>query len=144
MVSAYKCSSATCARLVLNEGLCHECGKRPVRERIQKILDKIKFLDREFLLMPKGDGFLVQLQYMEPCVKTGKNTLQKSRKWYLSPWMTDSEVVETVWAMCQRSHLHVAAEGFTFEGVRVYSPHYNIETRLYCMKKFPEDARAAK
>src|SRR3954471_24314185 len=92
------------------------------KQHIQECLNGIKFQDRKFLLMEKGDGFLIQMEYMEPDVeKPGSEPLrQATRKWYVSSYCTESELVETCWAMVCRSQLHVASEHFQYRGRRIY------------------------
>lgn len=97
---------------------------------LQAIVARVRFLDRRFLVLTKGDGFLVQMAYDEADVDTGEPAEQKTRKWYVSPHATETEVVETCWAMVQRSQLHVAGEHFTYEGFRVYSPHLHVGARV--------------
>lgn len=102
------------------------------REQVQNILNAVQFKDRKFLLLDKGDGFLIQMEYFEPDVeKPGSDPVsQKTRKWYVSPFSTESEVVETCWAMVKRSQEHVASEHFTYKGRRVYSQHFDINARM--------------
>lgn len=99
-------------------------------ESIRRILDRVRFLDREFHVMPKGDGFLIQLSYYEADIHTGKREIQKSRKHYVSPWMTVTEIVDTVFYMVMRSQEHVTREHFTYDGIRVQSPHFHINARM--------------
>ena len=102
------------------------------RQQIEGILSDLKFMDRTFRLLDKGDGYLLQMQYYEPDVtKPGSEpVLQGTRKWYISPYMTISEIVETAWACVCRSQLHVASEHFMYKGRRAYSQHFDIEGRL--------------
>lgn len=106
--------------------------EKKTREQIQAIIDQIHFMDRTFRLLEKGDGWLLQMQYMEPDVeKPGSEPLlQGTRKWYISPYMTESEIVETAWACVCRSQIHVASEHFTYFGRRVYSQHFDVHGRL--------------
>lgn len=100
---------------------------------VELILAGIKFMDRTFRLIDKGnDVWLLQMQYMEPDVeKPGSEpVVQGTRKWYISPFMTESEVVETAWACVTRSMMHVASEHFTYMGKRVYSQHFDVRARL--------------
>ena len=99
-------------------------------EEVKAIVEGVQFMDRTFRVLPKGDGYLLQLQYMEADIHTGKEELQSSRKWYISPYATESEIVETAFACVQRSMLHVIGEHFLYKGRRVYSPHFLIEERL--------------
>lgn len=57
-------------------------------EEVQAIVANISFNDRVFRLLKKGDGFLLQLEYMEADIHTGKRERQRARKWYLSPFST--------------------------------------------------------
>jgi hypothetical protein len=113
------------------------------REQIQKVLDGVSFQDRKFLLLEKEDGFLVQMSYMEPDVeKPGSEPVeQKTRKWYISPFMSESEIVETCWAMVCRSQLHIASEYFTYRGRRVYSQHFDVQSRIYLCDHHSFDSR---
>jgi hypothetical protein len=113
------------------------------REDIEKILKDVQFQDRKFLLLDKDDGFLVQMAYMEPDVDNpdAGPVEQKTRKWYVSPYMTETEIVETCWAMVQRSMMHIAGEHFKYRGKRVYSPHFDIYARLYLCDHNCFDAR---
>lgn len=114
---------------------------RKTKAEILKIIDGIKFMDRTFRLMPKGDGYLLQLSYYEADIETGKKALQMARKWYISPWMTETEIVETAFAACRRSMDHVLKEHFTYQGERVYSPHFEVQARLKMCKDKKFDRR---
>lgn len=102
------------------------------RQQIQDIIDMVRFRDRTFRIMEKGDGFLLQMTYQEPDIeKPGSEpVLQSTRKYYLSPYMTESEVVETAWLCVTRSQLHVASEYFTYKGRRIYSQHFSVDARV--------------
>ena|SRR5271154_939095 len=101
-------------------------------EDIQYIIDRIQFRDRVFRVLVKGDGYLLQMSYQEPDVnKPGSDPVKQStRKYYLSPYMTESEIVETAWLAVQRSQLHVASEHFTYHGRRIYSQHFDVQRRI--------------
>lgn len=98
---------------------------------VEKILGEIELRGimstRKFRLTKKGDGFNLQVVYDEPDIVTGAVTEQHSRKWYVSPWMTVSEVVRTAQKALKCSMEHVVDEHFLFRGVRVFSPHYDVE-----------------
>jgi hypothetical protein len=100
-------------------------------------------MDRKFLLLEKGDGYLVQMEYFEADVeKPGSEPVsQKTRKWYVSPFMSESEIVETCWAMVCRSAIHIASENFQYRGKRVYSQHFDIHGRMYLVDHNSFDTR---
>lgn len=102
------------------------------RAQIEHIISQVKFMDRKFRLLDKGDGYLLQMEYLEADVeKPGSEPVKQStRKWYISPYMTESEIVETAWACVCRSQHHIASEHFTYYGRRVYSQHFDVHGRL--------------
>jgi hypothetical protein len=100
------------------------------RGEIEEVLDRVAFMDRKIILLEKGDGFLLQVQYFEADVHTGLIALQKARKWYVSPFMTETELVETAFKACRTSMEHVLKEHFLYKGRRVYSPHFSIDGRV--------------
>jgi hypothetical protein len=129
---------------IINNGSSRSCEKgshgcnirhtqpKKTLDQVKAIVDKVQFMDRRFLVLVKDDGFLLQMEYYEPDVdKPGSAPVRQStRKYYLSPFMTETEIVETCWLCVQRSQLHVASEHFTYVGRRVYSQHFSIEGRI--------------
>ena len=106
---------------------------RKTFDDVRRIVDAIRFLDRRFRLMTKGDGYLLQLEYFEPDVDTPTDPtpkLQRARKWYVSPYATETEIVETAFKACRTSMEHVVKEHFSYQGERVYSPHFDVGARL--------------
>lgn len=115
------------------------------RKDIEKIISQVSFQDRSFRLLNKGDGYLLQVQYLEADIDVGgPPILQSARKWYISPWMTETEIVETAFLACQRSMEHVLKEHFKYKGERVYSPHFDIDARLDIVRAGRLDAREDK
>ena len=114
---------------------------RKTLAEIQAIIGAVKFMDCEFRLLEKGDGYLLQLSYREPDVETGEPAVQRARKWYISPWMTETEMVETAFKACRTSMEHVLKEHFLYKGRRVYSPHFTIEARVRACDEGSFDAR---
>ncbi len=95
-------------------------------EDIKTIIDQVAFKDRLFKLLKKGDGFLLQMQYIETDVLTGKMAKQHTRKWYISPWATESEIVQTALKCVLTSQEHIGREHFKYMGEKVYGPHNNV------------------
>jgi hypothetical protein len=111
---------------------------------VRTILDQITFRDRRFRLLEKGDGYLLQVEYMEADVDRPENPMpvvQRGRKWYVSPFSTETEVVETAFKAIKTSMLHVTQEHFLYQGQRVYSPHINIRARLHICREQAFDSR---
>ena len=57
---------------------------------------------------------------------TGQPAAWKGRKWTLSLHMTDTEIVQTVWAAVQRALMHEAAELFKFKTMPIFDRHINV------------------
>lgn len=58
--------------------------------------------------------------------RSGEPLPWKARKWKLSYHMTDTEIVQTVWAAVQRALLHEACELFRFKGAAIYDRHVDV------------------
>lgn len=110
-------------------------------EQIKEILNHVRFLDRSFHLYRKGDGFLLQIHYMEADIETGNIELQKSRKHYVSPFMTETEIVDTAFYAVMRSMEHTTREHFLYKGELVKSPHFHIDAILAVAKDGLFDGR---
>jgi len=103
-------------------------------------------MDRKFRLLPKGDGFLLQLEYEEADVDNPTDptpTTQRARKWYVSPFSTETEIVETAFKSCRVSLDHVLKEHFLYKKRRVYSPHFSIDARIRLCDDKAFDGRIA-
>lgn len=49
------------------------------------------------------------------------------RKWRLSQYMTVSEAVQTAWLAYQVWLEHEARESFTYRGVAIFAPHFDVD-----------------
>lgn len=63
-------------------------------------------MDRTFRVEPMGKGYFLQIAYMEADIDTGVVELQKARKWYVSGYSTETEIVETAFKACRVSMEH--------------------------------------
>lgn len=114
------------------------------KAEIEAIVSQIRVPGKALRVLEKGDGFLLQLTYVEPDVWTGVPEEQHARKWYVSAHATETEIVETAWAAAQRSALHQLAEHFTYRGRLVYSPHFDVGRRIDLCDERAFDARPRK
>jgi hypothetical protein len=57
---------------------------------------------------------------------TGEPMDWTGRKWMLSGWMTDTEIVHTCWAAVQRAILHEASELFRFDDASIFDRHLSV------------------
>jgi len=77
----------------------------------------------------------LQVVYHAPCTKTGINQEWKGRKWYLSEYMTQDEVVKTAYVAFKMAVEHEVMEGFKFAGTIVFNPHVNYEELINISEK---------
>lgn len=113
--------------------------------RMRDLLDRIEYLDRKFLAIETEAGFFVQIRYMETCVITGELEEQAGRKWYVSRYAVDSEVIQTALKAALASAEHVVREHFKVDGVLPYGPHMDVERLVaLCKAVDPTDSRPAR
>lgn len=76
-------------------------------------------------------------------VVTGEPEKQRGRKWFLSPYMTVSEVVSTAFKAFLTAEEHECREAFSYRGQRVLGPHMNLEhvAQLLECGLLPDDRR---
>jgi hypothetical protein len=101
------------------------------RERLLSIVSECAFSDGgisyAFHVHEVKGHLHLQATYLDRDVHTGAVELQYTRRWPLSPHMTRSEVVQTVFKCCATSMEHRAREAFQYRGRRVFGPHFNVD-----------------
>jgi hypothetical protein len=68
------------------------------------------------------------------CSQTGIPLGWQGRKWRLSPYMTDGEIVQTALKAVLTAMEHEVRERFQFDGVSVFDPHFDIH-KLVALRK---------
>jgi len=116
---------------------------RKTFEEIQNIIDKIEFMDWKLRLLSKGDGYLLQWVFNELDVEHPEKGPQPQhcRKWYLSPFSTETEIVETAWKACWIAMMHEVSERFSYNSKRIYSPHFAVSARIDMCNREVYDVR---
>lgn len=109
------------------------------------LFDQIQYKDNWELYLGwdagAGGRHWMQIRFMAPCTYTGKIGPQHSRKYFLSPHMTDSEVISTVFKAIQYAEIHECQEQFKYKGHSIFSPHFDIEALVDLCKNGKFDAR---
>lgn len=77
-----------------------------------------------------GGRVFIQIKYCAPCSKTGINETWSGRKWYLSEFMTEDEVVKTSYAAFEAAVKHEVMEGFKVDGIVLFNPHVDYTALL--------------
>lgn len=99
-------------------------------DRLQDIYNRITMPEPyglRFSSNDKEDKHFLQILCKDTCNVTGKPLIWKSRKWQLSPHMTDGEIVQTALKACLTAAEHEIREKFKYRGVSIFDPHYDIE-----------------
>jgi hypothetical protein len=100
------------------------------------VLDRIYFPGFRFALKHDGN-FYLQIECSGKCNITGEPMEWQGRKWRLSIYMTDGEVVQTAFMATMAAMEHEIREQFTYRAVSVFDPHYDIE-KLVELRRQPD------
>ena len=93
---------------------------------IEALLDNVEYKDWDIVLRMDGDRPYLQIQFDAPDSFTGVVERQYCRKWMLSYYMTDSEVVRTAYKAIEAAVLHELQEDFRFMEEPIFRPHYDV------------------
>lgn len=88
-----------------------------------------------------GKRVYLRVYYHSSCNKTGEIKMWEGRKWYLSPFMTDSEIVFTAYAAFEMAVKHEIMEGFKYDGNVLINPHIDFRKLLEVSPHEVERAR---
>jgi hypothetical protein len=104
--------------------------------RIRNILNQVTFniFGQEFLLkvqnFEKSRRIFIQVFYKAPCTKTGKIEEWKGRKWDISKFATDSEIIFTAYTACKMAMEHEIMESFKVNNIILINPHVDYKELL--------------
>lgn len=97
-------------------------------EQVSGILNGVQFEDWKFNVEPLSDkGWLVQVVFMDADIHGGEIEEQKGRKFYISPYMIEGEVVKTAFLAVMQAMEHEVREKFLYRGKRLLGPHIAIK-----------------
>lgn len=74
-----------------------------------------------------GQRIYLQVHYDAACKKSREFKSWSGRKWYLSEYMTDDEIVKTCYLAFETAVKHEIMEGFKVDNIAVFNPHTNYE-----------------
>lgn len=96
-------------------------------DRVERLLWNVSYERYTFVVREGHGGVFLQAHYEERDVYTLALSRQYTRKWLLSPEMTDTEIVMTALKCCITSTEHRCREMFLYRGKRIFGPHQDIE-----------------
>jgi hypothetical protein len=119
-----------------------EWGASP--SRFEALLAKVKFQDWAFIVGQDDDRAYLQVRFLaaDNCSDGAELVPQSGRKWFLSPHMTDSEVIGTAFKAVMTAVEHETREQFTYRGAAIYGPHFNVDELVHLTKYGTTDGRA--
>lgn len=94
--------------------------------RASILLCDVDFAGYIFGVREGHGGVFLQAVYNDTDIYTANVELQHTRKWLLSPSMTDSEIVQTAFKLCMTSYEHRCREAFKYQGARIFGPHFDV------------------
>lgn len=97
---------------------------------VRELIGACEFQGWTFHVLQRGEEVYLQLAWEAPCGETGELNLQKSGKWFISRYATDSEIVQTALKAVLVAMEHEVRETFRFKGKPVFHPHYNVYALL--------------
>lgn len=112
-------------------------------ETAQALVDRIQYKDWTLRLAPfeeGGEHFYLQVRSADVCNVSGDKIEWGGRKWHISRFMTDGEVVLTALKAVLTAEEHEAREKFLFDGEMIFHPHPNVEV-MKEFAKIPADVR---
>lgn len=105
-------------------------SKNPMQwmDDARSTLLECSFQDYRFDVNTSRTGAVyLQGVYREADTLTGAVELQYTRRWFLSPEMSKSEIVSTAFKCVLTSMEHRTREWFLYRGRAIYQPHYDVD-----------------
>lgn len=93
-------------------------------QHIKDLLARITYKNWSFLSDIMGNGCYLQT-VLDVCDEGGERW--KGRKWYVSNFMTDPEIVNTAFLAVMTAEEHETRESFLFDDAAIYGPHLSLE-----------------
>lgn len=98
--------------------------------QVTEAIEQVKFSNYNFCTEETMGGFHLWISAMEKCTFSGELSLQEGRKWFISTRCTPSDVVRTAFKAVSTWAEHEAREEFKYKGVRVFSPHLDLNNLI--------------
>lgn len=95
-----------------------------------EITQAIRYKNWELVLGFDGTRPFIQWVFTAPCSTTGEVKRWTCRKWHLSPFMVEGEIVQTAFAAALQAEEHECREFFTYCGVAPFNPHIKFSSLM--------------
>lgn len=95
------------------------------------VLANVRYKAGWDLRIGRSDGrWFLQWRFDGPCAVTGVVEEQACRKWWLSEFMTDGELVQTAFMAAIAAEEHECREFFLYRGRRIFGPHIRLDALM--------------
>ncbi len=102
--------------------------------KVKLVTDAIQYKDWRLRVeidnQNENGRVFIQWIYDDKCVLTNKIKEWHGRKYYLSEYMTDDEIVKTAFTAAIAAEEHEVREKFSYKGIRLFNPHVDIEALM--------------
>jgi len=100
-------------------------------EKARDYLEDCKYPAYTFHAIVDGRGEMyLQAAYMEPDIDKPEGSppeIQLTRRWFISPEMSKSELVQTAFKCIMTSMEHRVREHFKYRGELIFGPHFDVD-----------------
>lgn len=98
------------------------------QQDFETILESVQFDNWDFTVGKDETRLFLQIRCQEgTCNVTGKPLEWASRKWPLSPYMTQSEVIQTAFKAVMTAMEHEVREKFLYKDRSIFGPHFHVD-----------------
>lgn len=104
-------------------------------DSIKEIVSEIKFKDWKFRVGESNGVPFLQVIFLDTDLITHVITEQRCRKWMLSYHMVNNEIVRTAYKAVLAAMEHEVQETFSYKGVNLFHPHFNLDALVEFAKK---------
>lgn len=102
-------------------------------ESIKTVVLRCEYPRYRFLVHEVTEHIYLQVEHTGVDVDTDDSVTWRGRKWLISRYATDGEIAQTCLKALLTALEHEAREWFTYRGVAVFDPHYDIE-KLFALR----------
>lgn len=81
-------------------------------------------------VIPDTGTYYLQVRFPAYDATAEKYEVQSGRKWLLSEWMTEGEVVQTAFLAIKTAEEHELREQFSYYGVNIFGPHIEMDALI--------------
>lgn len=106
--------------------------------RFVDVLEQVEFPGYDFEVVVGMIDVDLRVVVDGKCNVSGEPWEWKGRRWRLSRYMTDGEIVQTAFLAIKTAEEHELRDKFTYRGVPIFGPHWDVDALV---ERFAEKER---